>query len=380
MKNKRMKFYTILSLTLLVFLGAVPSNVSAKTKAITPYGWRFPEQHSTYVINKQSKYYKSIWKKATNAWTKAGFKWTKASSSKTHLLALTQKQDKTLIGLAGVDHMQYNTSNHLIVSNKVELNKTSLKKYNYTTQQKINVAEHELGHALGLKHNLKNSKSVMNPANRIYSIEKPDIRGMKKAYSKSIANLGDSISNNNIVSIDLPIKLNPRITHFHMNYSGKTHKLAISGHTYDISNLNIKYNKQTVKNYKVKKNGAKFKIILPFKGYKDFTIYSGKHLIKTISASKYATNKPTILNTKRNKNSVELNILTKPGNIIKIWEHNKPIFSTISDIPEDNITLDTNENNNYDDLRLTQHERGKKTSKMIKLPKLDVGNKYQSIG
>lgn len=376
--NKKLNKFAVLSLSLTLFLSYTPINVSAKTKATTPYGWRFPEQHSTYVINKQSKNYKYIWKKAINGWKKAGFKWEKASSSNTHLIALTQKQDKSLKGLAGIDHMRYNVSNHLIVSNKVELNKTSLKKYKYTTKQKINVAEHELGHALGLKHNSKGSKSVMNPANRTYSISKPDIRGMKKAYSKSVANLGDAIGNN-IVSIDLPIKLNPRISKLHMNYSGKTHKLTLSGNTYDISELNIKYNKQTIKNYKVKKNGAKFKMILPFKGYKNFTIYSGKHLIKTISASKYTTDKPTILDAKRNQNSIELNILTKPGNIIKIWENNKPIFSTISDIPEDNITLNTNTVKNYNDLRLTQHKRGKKTSKMIKLPKLNVGETYKSI-
>ena len=77
---------------------------------------------------------------------------------------------------------------NIIAKEDVKLNKDTLKKEHYTKKERINVAEHELGHALGLNHNLKNSKSVMNPANRCYSIKKTDIKGMNKIYSKVVNN------------------------------------------------------------------------------------------------------------------------------------------------------------------------------------------------
>ncbi|TMS99625.1 matrixin family metalloprotease [Apilactobacillus kunkeei] len=47
------------------------------------------------------------------------------------------------------------------------INRAVFEKYRYSTDDQIHVAEHELGHALGVAHNKVNSKSIMNPANTI---------------------------------------------------------------------------------------------------------------------------------------------------------------------------------------------------------------------
>lgn len=176
-----------------------------------------------------------------------------------------------------------------------------------------------------------------------------------------------------------PIKLNPRVSNFHSNYSGKMHKITFSGRTNDVFNLKIKYDNQVVKNLKVNQNVAKFKVTIPFKGYETFKIYGDKKLLKTVSPKKYVTNKPILSKVKRNNSSVYIEFYTRPGNIIKIWENGKPVYSTTSDISKDNIFLESKNFHNYDNLRITQHKRGQKTSKMLTLPKLKIGEVYRRI-
>ncbi|MCX8725028.1 hypothetical protein [Lactobacillus sp. B4007] len=169
------------------------------------------------------------------------------------------------------------------------------------------------------------------------------------------------------------------VTNFHTSYSGKTHKITFSGTASGFRDLVIKYDGKIVKEFKLKKADKHFKTTIPFKGYKTFKIYGGNQLLKTISAKKYATSGPTLNIVKRNKDSVYIDFYTTPGNIIKIWEKGQPIYTTITDIQKDNISLDNNKFNNYNDLRITQHKRGKKTSKMVALPKLEVGDVYRRV-
>lgn len=91
---KKIKAYLVIVLSVFL-LGVSTLSVSAKTKSITPASnYRFSSKESTYVIDKQSKYYKTVWEKAISAWNKVGFSWEKSSNSKIHLMSLTMKQDK----------------------------------------------------------------------------------------------------------------------------------------------------------------------------------------------------------------------------------------------------------------------------------------------
>ena len=72
------------------------------------------------------------------------------------------------------------------------------------------------------------------------------------------------------------------------SYSGKTHKITFSVDATGFKKLIVKYDGKAVKAAKVKGNG-KFKVTVPFKGYKTFKLYGDKQLLKTISAKKYVT-------------------------------------------------------------------------------------------
>ena len=56
-------------------------------------------------------------------------------------------------------------------------------RFHYSKQERTNVAEHEIGHALGLQHNVGKG-SVMYYATRNQSISKPDVNGLKQSYVK----------------------------------------------------------------------------------------------------------------------------------------------------------------------------------------------------
>lgn len=102
------------------------------------------------------------------------------------------------MSIAGKTNTQYNKSTGQIISNQVLLNRAVLTAYGYSKSERVNVAEHELGHALGLAHNEPDSISVMNPANRSYSIQDCDVRGMNAIYSTpalfSVRDSGDIIT------------------------------------------------------------------------------------------------------------------------------------------------------------------------------------------
>lgn len=96
----------------------------------------------------------------------------------------------------------YNSSN-LIDSASVTIDPTGIKKYakrshmNYKKLE-LSVAEHEIGHALGLKHVNQHVHSVMRPvADKSILITKEDIRHLRKLYS-------------NPVKIDVPDEYNGR--------------------------------------------------------------------------------------------------------------------------------------------------------------------------
>ena len=96
----------------------------------------------------------------------------------------------------------YNGSN-LIDGASVKIDPTGIKKYakrNHMNYKKLelSVAEHEIGHALGLEHVKQHDHSVMRPvADKSILIAKEDIRHLRKLYS-------------NPVKIDVPAEYNGR--------------------------------------------------------------------------------------------------------------------------------------------------------------------------
>lgn len=80
-----------------------------------------------------------------------------------------------------------------------ELNPQTLKVYRYSTSEMVNVAEHELGHSIGLLHN-PNRASVMFAANRYYSIQAVDSKSVQQLYTTQADRI--AISNKKIIFRD----------------------------------------------------------------------------------------------------------------------------------------------------------------------------------
>ena len=190
-----------------------------KTKEVTPMnGWRYAKKTANYQVNSTSKKYKNIWSKATGKWIDKGFKWTKKDSSKT---TVSSYEDDSASGLkiAGYCNTSYRISDGHIKKNKIMLNRAVFKKYDFTDEEIINVAEHELGHALGLAHNNAGSVSVMNPANRYYTIQQCDVKGMNKRYSTAINK--DVVGEDEVTVTEYFYAKIPKITKVKVKYSGK---------------------------------------------------------------------------------------------------------------------------------------------------------------
>ncbi len=80
---------------------------------------------------------------------------------------------------------RYQYRNHNISQCELDLKK--MKTYGYTKQEIVNVAEHELGHALGLKHS-QAVRSVMSADNRFFNIQQTDADHLADIFSKTTPN------------------------------------------------------------------------------------------------------------------------------------------------------------------------------------------------
>lgn len=292
------------------------SQVSASTKSVTPMNsYRYVKKTANYQVNSTSEKYKNIWAAATKKWTSKGFKWTQKSKSKT-VLSTYSDSSKSGLEVAGNCKTSYRPSDGHIYSNHVLLNRAALDKYDYTTTQRIYVAEHELGHALGLAHNNKDSISVMNPSNRYYDIQTCDVKGMEKRYSTKISN--DMVAGDDEVTVIQYFYVKqPTLNKVKVKYKDK--KITITGEAKQIKKVRAVYNK-TKKTVNVKSN--KFKITLNYKNEKDIKLYglnSKKEKItkqKKITSSKFVTAKPICNKITHTKKGITYELNTEAGSVV----------------------------------------------------------------
>lgn len=174
------------ALTTLVTVGLFVSQIGgivASAAATTPFGaQRFAKDHATYVITTKSDYYKSIWRSAIDAWNATGaFKFKSSSSSKAQItLGIASKSESKKMG-NDVGLTEFWARDNYFVSVNSLLNARLIKEYDYSRSDAIHVAEHELGHAMGLAHN-PSTKSVMYYRNRAVGIQSVDINGVRARY------------------------------------------------------------------------------------------------------------------------------------------------------------------------------------------------------
>ena len=155
--------------------------------SLTPAAKRWQSKTITYKIASGSSYYKSVWKSAVKVWNRSGAVHLVATSGKADITLSNSnspmgKNDST-VGITYSSYYNNKSLNGLAVmaSAKSYVFTNVANRFHYSKAERTNVAEHELGHALGLEHNV-GKKSVMYYATRDQSVAKPDVNGLQHSY------------------------------------------------------------------------------------------------------------------------------------------------------------------------------------------------------
>lgn len=121
---------------------------------------------------------------AIQAWNDTGAFTFKITTNRQKADVVITTMNDSSNGAAGLTKMNINSVTHYFVNGKMYLNQAYLlsPEYNYSYQQIVNTAEHELGHVIGLSHT--DEMSVMQPAGSLYSIQQLDIDNVKQLYNE----------------------------------------------------------------------------------------------------------------------------------------------------------------------------------------------------
>ncbi|HIW72576.1 MAG TPA: matrixin family metalloprotease [Candidatus Levilactobacillus faecigallinarum] len=174
----------------IVTIGLVLSQAitgTAAAAAMTPFGQqRFAHDHATYVITGKSAYYRRVWQSAIQAWNKTGaFTFTRSSKRHAQIeLTADTAQEAAKMG-QDVGMTDYWSRHNQLIAVVCTLNPTLFRQFDYSHADEEHVAEHELGHAMGLNHN-PSKHSVMYYRNRAVGIQKVDVEGVRQRYQTPI--------------------------------------------------------------------------------------------------------------------------------------------------------------------------------------------------
>ena len=154
---------------------------------VTPAAKRWQSTTINYKVASGSKYYDAVWRTAVKSWNRGGVVHLVTTSGKPDVLLGTsnspQGKNGSSVGITYSSYYDHTRLNHLdvLAGAKSYIYRNVADHFHYSKQERTNVAEHELGHALGLEHNVGRS-SVMYYATRDQSVAKPDFNGLKQSY------------------------------------------------------------------------------------------------------------------------------------------------------------------------------------------------------
>ncbi|WP_304053990.1 matrixin family metalloprotease [Levilactobacillus namurensis] len=181
-KGVWVKSLVIVVTTLGIFLSQVVTGTAAAA-SMTPFGQeRFAHAHATYVITTKSAYYRGVWQSAIKAWNATGvFKFEKSHSRNAQIDLDTNRGQRAAAMGDDVGLTDYWARHYDMVAVLCALNPRLMHEFQYSRADEVHVAEHELGHAMGLDHN-PSRRSVMYYENRSEGIQKVDVEGVYERY------------------------------------------------------------------------------------------------------------------------------------------------------------------------------------------------------
>lgn len=153
---------------------------------ITPARYRWADNEITYKIVAPTNYYQAIWKVSIAQWNSLGVvQLTVAGDSTPDItLGVSNGSNPNHTGLTtlsyktssanGTGLIKFKSANSVIYQNVCQNN-------HYSSIEQLHVAEHELGHALGLTHS-SSPTSIMYPQTKDNSISTADAEGLAEAY------------------------------------------------------------------------------------------------------------------------------------------------------------------------------------------------------
>ncbi|KRL63374.1 matrixin domain protein [Lactobacillus psittaci DSM 15354] len=158
------------------------SSASNDTASKGDYRWS-KNSASVYIdLDNQTLYNASV--EAINSWNNTGsFTFTLTQNKKNANIIIKTMDDDTT-NAAGLTSTSYNPITKKLLKATVKLNSYYLLNgwFGYDHSRIVNTAEHELGHAIGLKHN--KGVSVMYPEGSYYTIQPADVSNVEKLYNE----------------------------------------------------------------------------------------------------------------------------------------------------------------------------------------------------
>jgi len=187
MIQKRHTILVRLVLTVIISLFLIP--IVTVQAAVTPISRsRWPRSQVTYVIQAPS-YQRNVYLAAIRAWNATGQVKFVQGSNAHHQITLTTSTATTgkyrrLSGITfqtGYRNGYYTQSRDLLLTR-------NLSTYHYSYSNQIHVAEHELGHSIGLQHS-SDKHSVMYNNNRYNGISGADTAAVRLRYRLAVGKL-----------------------------------------------------------------------------------------------------------------------------------------------------------------------------------------------
>lgn len=161
--------------------------ITALAASKTPSWGHWSHRTITYQLTTMSPAYRQVWRQAIANWNRTGIvTLTPSAANQTADVTLTTAATLPSAAgrLAGYTRYQFirEPGSDLITAANASLNRGLLQQYHYSPAERISVATHELGHALGLSHSGA-PRSIMYAQDRDGTITAPDRQALRAAYS-----------------------------------------------------------------------------------------------------------------------------------------------------------------------------------------------------